>query len=146
MKKKIWISLLAIILVVGAFFVFQANDFFQGTKGAKEIFVTVTNADANESLLERTAFQTDAETLGDFLAENQDELGVVMEDSEYGRFVTMVKDLASTDNTNGPWWMYAFKSPSKNLDMKVGEAPGVDQVGLSDQDEVEFVFTKDIGF
>lgn len=146
MRKKLWISLIAIVLVLGAFFVFKSNDFFQGTKGAKEIFITVTNEDANRVLLDHESFHTDAQTLGDFLAENQEALGVVMEDSEYGRYVTTVKDLASTDKTNGPWWMYAFKSPSKNLDMKVGEAPGVDEVGLSDQDEVEFVFTKNIGF
>ena len=43
MKKKLWIALVAIVLVVAAFFVFKSNDFFQGTKGEKEIFITVKN-------------------------------------------------------------------------------------------------------
>lgn len=144
--KKLWIALLAIVLVVGAFFIFQSNDFFQGAEGEKEIFITVKNEETNEVLLDKESFHTDAKTLGDFLEEKKEELGVVMEDSEYGRYVTTVKDLASTDMTNGPWWMYAYQSPSKDLDMAVGEAPGVDEVGLSNQDEVTFVFTKNTGF
>ena len=146
MKKKLWIALVAIVLVVAAFFVFKSNDFFQGTKGEKEIFITIKNEETNEILLDKESFYTDAENLGDFLEEKKEVLGIVMEDSEYGRFVTTVKNLASTDINNGPWWMYAYKSPSKNLDMEVGQAPGVDEVGLSDQDEITFIFTKDIGF
>ena len=145
MKKKLWFAIGAVILVVAAFFIFQ-TDFFSGEKGEKEVFVTVKDEVKNVVLLERARFHTDAETLGDFSEEKKETLGVVMVDSEYGRFVTTVKNLASTDMQNGPWWMYAYESPSKNLTMEVGQAPGVDEVGLSDQDEVIFVFTQDMGF
>lgn len=145
MKKKLWFAIGAVILVVAAFFIFQ-TDFFSGEKGEKEVFVTVKDEVKNVVLLERARFHTDAETLGDFLEEKKETLGVVMVNSEYGRFVTTVKNLASTDMQNGPWWMYAYESPSKNLTMEVGQAPGVDEVGLSDQDEVIFVFTQDMGF
>lgn len=68
-----------------------------------------------------------------------------METSKYGRFITGLKGIKTTDMNKGPWWMYGYKSPSQNTNMKVGEAPGADTLGLHDKDEVEFVFTNNIG-
>ena len=98
MKKKLWFAIGAVILVVAAFFIFQ-TDFFSGEKGEKEVFVTVKDEVKNVVLLERARFHTDAETLGDFLEEKKETLGVVMVDSEYGRFVTTI------------WYLLALSQP-----------------------------------
>ncbi|MGM9987958.1 MAG: hypothetical protein ACI35O_12125 [Bacillaceae bacterium] len=142
-RTKLLVSLLAIILFVGGYFAYK--QFFAGAKGAKEITITVVDESKNKTLVDKEKFHTDAKNLGDFLEENKDELGVTMDDSQYGRFVSAVKGIKTEDMNKGPWWMYGYKSKEKNLEMKVGQAPGVDELGLHNGDEVEFVFTTNTG-
>ena len=95
--------------------------------------------------MESTPFKTDTENLGDLLWENKDELQVVMSDSEYGRFLEGLVGLNTETMADGPWWMYSYESPSQDLHMEIGNAPGVDSLGIHDGDKVEFVFTRDMG-
>jgi hypothetical protein len=147
MKKgnnlKLGLTLLAILIVIGGYF--AVNNFMGGAKGDKTIVITIKDDSTNKVIVDKKKFKTDAVNLGDFLAENKEELKVDMPDSQYGRFVSGLMDIKTTDMTKGPWWMYSYKSPSQSLDMKVGEAPGVDTLGLHDKDEVEFIFTSNTG-
>jgi hypothetical protein len=147
MKKrnnlKLGLTLLAIVVVIGGYF--AVNNFLGGSKGDKTIVITIKDDSNNKVIMDKKKFKTDAVNLGDFLAENKEELKLDMPDSQYGRFVSGLMDIKTTDMTKGPWWMYSYKSPSQGLDMKLGEAPGVDTLGLHDKDEVEFTFTNNTG-
>ncbi|TJX64197.1 DUF4430 domain-containing protein [Soehngenia saccharolytica] len=141
--KKIILAILAIALVAGVFF--GINKYFQGSDLEKDIYITVINDTTGEVLMEKTKFKTEKENLGDFLEENKEKLNVKMTDTQYGRFLDGLLGLETADMTNGPWWMYSYKSKEKGLDMKIGEAPGVDSIGLNEGDEIEFHYTKDMG-
>ncbi|HOK62865.1 MAG TPA: hypothetical protein PK083_06325 [Soehngenia sp.] len=137
--KKIILTILAIALVVGVFF--GINKYFQGSDLDKTIYITIINDTNGEVLMEKTKFKTEKETLGDFLEENKEKLNVKMTDTQYGRFLDGLLGLETADMTKGPWWMYTYKSEEKGLEMKIGEAPGVDSLGLNDGDEIEFHYT-----
>jgi hypothetical protein len=147
MKKsnliKIGVTVLALLVVLGGYF--GIKSFMGGEKGSKTIVITVKDDSQNKVLIDRKSYKTDAANLGDFLAGHKDDLQVEMQDSQMGRFIVGVKGIKTADMNKGPWWMYSYNSPSQNLRMKIGEAPGVDQIGLHDKDEVELVFTNNTG-
>lgn len=147
MKKsnlmRIGITVLALLIVIGGYF--GIKNVLGGQKGSKTVVITVKDESQNKVLVDKKEYKTDAANLGDFLEENKDELKVEMEKSQYGRFIVGLQGIKTTDMNKGPWWMYSYNSPSQNLKMKVGEAPGVDQLGLHDKDEVELVFTQNTG-
>lgn len=140
---KVSIAIIAILVVVVGYFVI--NNFMSGEKGNKTIVVTIKDGSTNNILVDKKKYKTDAENLGAFLDQYKEEFQVEMETSKYGRFITGLKGIKTNDMNKGPWWMYGYKSPSQNTNMKVGEAPGADTLGLHDKDEVEFVFTNNIG-
>lgn len=148
MKKtnfnKITVTLIALIIVLGGYF--AISNLMGGQKGSKEVFITIKDDSSGKTITEKKKFKTDTANLGDFLVENKDELKAEVQTSEYGRFIVGLEGIKTVDMSNGPWWMYSYKSPVQNLDLKLGEAPGVDQIGLHDQDEIEFIFTKNTGF
>ena len=141
MKKSV-IAIIAIALVAVVMFLLPG---LTAQEGAKDITITITNEVTGEELLNE-AFKTDALNLGDFLAENTEALQVEMEDSEYGRFLNGLMGLTPTSMDEGPWWMYGYTSPSKDISLPVGGAPAVDEVMLQDGDTVDFVFTTNMGF
>lgn len=147
MKKsnvfKIGVALIALLVVIGGYF--AINSFMGGQSGSKTIIVTIKDDSVNKVLVDKKNYKTDAETLGAFLDQYKEEFQVEMETSDFGRFITGLKGIKTTDMKNGPWWMYAHRSPSQNLNRKVGDAPGADALGLFDKDEVEFVFTNKFG-
>ena len=141
--KKLLVALAAIALVAIAIFAIPG---MTAQQGAKAVTITIENEVTGEVLVDQEVFNTDAENLGDLLAENADELQVEMEDSEYGRFLNSLMGLAPESMDAGPWWMYGYVSPEQDLDLAVGAAPGVDDVMLHDGDSVNFVFTSNPGF
>jgi ABC-type Na+ efflux pump permease subunit len=147
MKKtntnKFIVTVIALLIVIGGYF--AISNFMGGQKGSKAIYITVKDDSTEKTILDKKKFKTDAKNLGDFLVQNKEELQAEVQTSEYGRFVVGLKGVKTTDMITGPWWMYSYKSPAQNLDMKLGEAPGVDQIGLFDNDEIEFIFTQDTG-
>jgi hypothetical protein len=146
MKKgngfKLGITLLAILIFVGGYFTF--NKLAGGQKGDKTIVITIKDESTNKTLVDNKKYNTDAANLGDFLEQYKDELGVDLQASKYGRFIAGVKGIKTEDMNKGPWWMLGYKSPSQNIDMKVGEAPGADNLPLYDKDEVILVFTSNM--
>jgi hypothetical protein len=148
MKKtnfnKIIISLITLLIVVGGYF--AINNLMSGQKGSKTIYITIKDDSTDKVIMDKKKFKTDAQNLGDFLVISKEELKAEVETSSFGRFVVGLNGIKTTDMTNGPWWMYSYKSPAQNLNMKLGEAPGVDQIGLHDKDEIEFIFTQNTGF
>jgi hypothetical protein len=141
-KVKLGITVLAILLFVGGFFAFKT--LAGGQKGEKTIILTIKDEANKKTIIENKKFKTDAANFGDFLAQYKDELKVDLQDSKYGRFIAGVQGIKTEDMNKGPWWMYGYKSPSQNTEMKIGEAPGADSLGLYDKDEITLVFTSNM--
>lgn len=147
MKKsnaiKLLVTILAIAVFVGGYFGIKA--FTSGQKGNKTVTITIKDGTSNKTLVDNKKYKTNAANLADFLEEYKDELQVEMQTSQYGKFILSIKGIKTTDMNKGPWWMYSYKSPSQNVNMKLGEAPGAEQLGLHDKDEIELVFTNQTG-
>lgn len=147
MKKnrlKIGISLLTIILVL---FIGLLISPMKKQVGEKSITITILNDESDEILLKNEVLTTDAELLGDVLREYQEKLQLEAEESEYGLYITGFFGLSAKDNgASGPWWLYGYESPSQNLEMSIGQAPGVDSLAIYDGDHVTFSYTSDMGF
>ena len=141
-KVKLGITILVLLLVVGGFFGFKS--LAGGQKGDKTIILTIKDDANKKTIIENKKYKTDAANLGDFLAQYKDELKVDLQDSKYGRFIAGVQGIKTEDMNKGPWWMYGYNSPSQNKTMKIGEAPGADQLGLFDKDEITLVFTNNM--
>ena len=144
MKKSFWTKVIIaiVVVVVGLFAYGYINKTTNNSSvGNKTLTVTIKDAVDNKTIIENEKFKTDANTLADFLNENAKTLGVKMENGKYGSFLLALKGLETKDKNKGPWWTYGYKSPSQNLDYKVGSAPVMDKINVHDGDSVEFVFT-----
>lgn len=138
-NKKIGI-VLGIVLILGAVF-FLSTNILTGEKGSKEIKITIVNVVEDKTIIENKSFKTDKDTLGDFLVERKDEFKAnISEDDSYGRYIIGLYGYDTEDVSKGPWWLYSYTSKSQNIDFKVGEAPGIDQIKLNDGDTFRFEF------
>lgn len=141
--KKILIALVAIVAVVVIGYNMSP---LKGQTGEKEIYITILNDETGEVLLDSKVIKTDAESLGEALIEHQEELKMEAEESQYGLYITGFMGLSAKENgATGPWWMYSYESPSQNLEMPIGQAPGVDSLMIQDGDIVTFSYTTETG-
>jgi len=141
--KKILIALVAVVAVVVIGYNMSP---LKGQVGEKEISITILNGETGEVLLDSKVIKTDAESLGEALVEHQEELEMEAEESQYGLYITGFMGLSSKENgATGPWWMYSYESPSQNLEMPIGQAPGVDSLMIQDGDIVTFSYTTEMG-
>jgi hypothetical protein len=144
-NRGIKIILSAVIVIVMAATFLGVASVLKGGEGEKEILISIWDQENDVVLMEGAPFITDSENLGDFLWENKEDLQVIMSDSEYGRFLEGLLGLNTENMMEGPWWMYSYESPSQEIKMEIGNAPGVDSLGIHDGDIVEFFFTTDMG-
>ncbi len=144
-NRGIKIILSAVIVIVMAATFLGVASVLKGGEGEKEILISIWDQENDVVLMEGAPFITDSENLGDFLWENKEDLQVIMTDSEYGRFLEGLLGLNTENMMEGPWWMYSYESPSQEIKMEIGNAPGVDSLGIHDGDIVEFFFTTDMG-
>lgn len=141
--KKILIALVAVVAVVVIGYNMSP---LKGRGGEKEITITILNDETGEVLLDSKVIKTDAESLGEALVEHQEELEMEAEESQYGLYITGFMGLSAKENgATGPWWMYSYESPSQNLEMPIGQAPGVDSLMIQDGDIVTFSYTTETG-
>ncbi|WP_024615764.1 hypothetical protein [Clostridium sp. Ade.TY] len=144
MKKSFWTKIIiAIVVVIIGLFAYSyiSKTTNNSSNGNKTLTVTIKDASDNKTIIENEKFKTNANTLAEFLKENENTLGVKMENGQYGSFLLALKGVETKDKDKGPWWTYGYKSPSQNLDYKVGTAPVMDKINVHDGDSVEFVFT-----
>ena len=144
-NRGIKIILSAVIVIVMAATFLGVASVLKGGEGEKEILISIWDQENDVVIMEGAPFTTDSENLGDFLWENREDLQVIMSDSEYGRFLEGLLGLNTENMMEGPWWMYSYESPSQEIKMEIGNAPGVDSLGIHDGDIVEFFFTTDMG-
>ena len=136
MKKKWTIAaaiVAAMILVILGVNVLMPKT----TEGNKTVSVTVINVIEDEQIYQGE-FNTDAETLGEFLDEAE-ELKAVMEESTYGRLLTSLLDLDQGAMETGPWWLY--ESDNNEACKAAGFCPAVDDTPIQDKDHFTFKFT-----
>ena len=141
--KKILIAVIALVAIVVIGYNLSP---LKGQSGEKENYISIVNDETGEILLDSKGIKTEAESLGEALVEYQDELQMEAEPSEYGLYITGFMGLSSKENgATGPWWMYSYESPSQDLVMPIGHAPGVDSLMIHDGDIVIFSYTTDMG-
>ncbi|SJZ34659.1 DUF4430 domain-containing protein [Anaerorhabdus furcosa] len=135
MKKKIIIalSIVAVILLAG----FGFNQLMpkqEAQIGDKAINITVVDK-VNDAELYSGTIHTDAETLGDALAEAE-ELKMKTEDSTYGRFIVSLCDVEQGPQESGPWWLY--ESTNNETCKSQGMCLGIDETMIKDGDDFTF--------
>ena len=141
--KKILIAIVALLVVIVVGYHLSP---LKGQSGEKEIYISIVNDETGEILLDSKGIKTEAESLGEALIEYQAELQMEAEASEYGLYITGFMGLSSKENgATGPWWMYSYESPSQDLVMPIGHAPGVDSLKIHDGDVIVFSYTTDMG-
>jgi HD superfamily phosphodiesterase len=86
MKKKIIAILAVVIAFVVLYAGYQAFLAPKGTEGSKE--VTIQIIIEKEEIDETFTYKTDHEFLTDLLKEKQEELGAIMDSSDYGTMIT----------------------------------------------------------
>ncbi len=142
--KKGLIAIAAIVLVAVIAFIISP---MTKQEGDKSLTITILNDETGETLLEDKVLKTDAESLGEVLVQYEDELQLEAEESEFGLYITGFLGLSSKENgATGPWWMYSYESPSQDLEMPIGQAPGVDSLMIHDGDIVTFSYTTNTGW
>lgn len=98
------------------------------------INITIIDEINNKELF-KGSIETNYELLADAL-ENNEELKVVMEDSEYGEYITSMMDVAATD-TN--YWVY--DSDNNDDCLEAGMCMGVSETTIEDGDNFVFTYT-----
>lgn len=98
------------------------------------INITIIDEINNKELF-KGSIETNYEILADAL-ENNEELKVVMEDSEYGEYITSMMDVAATD-TN--YWVY--DSDNNDDCLEAGMCMGVSETTIEDGDNFIFTYT-----
>lgn len=98
------------------------------------INITIIDEINNKELF-KGSIATNYELLADAL-ENNEELKVVMEDSEYGKYITSMMDVAATD-TN--YWVY--DSDNNDDCLEAGMCMGVSETTIEDGDNFIFTYT-----
>lgn len=98
------------------------------------INITIIDEINNKELF-KGSIATNYELLADAL-ENNEELKVVMEDSEYGKYITSMMDVAATD-TN--YWVY--DSDNNDDCLEAGMCMGVSETTVEDGDNFIFTYT-----
>lgn len=122
MKKKTALAggilILLCILAAILFFRFRA----ESVSGQKEIIVIVVHGDLEEKTF---VYQTDAEYLGEVLAENHLAQGT---EGPYGTFITTV-DGETADETRQQWWCITKEGEMLNT--------SADQTPVQNQEQYE---------
>lgn len=98
------------------------------------INITIIDEINNKELF-KGSIETNYELLADAL-ENNEELKVVMEDSEYGKYIASMMDVAATD-TN--YWVY--DSDNNDDCLEAGMCMGVSETTIEDGDNFIFTYT-----
>lgn len=101
----------------------------------KNIQVTIIDQHEPETVLFEGEIETNSETLGDMLKE-QEEFAVELEDSEYGSFIVSMGEIAGDDEY---FWVYESDNNQSCKDM--GMCPAVDECILQDEDAFTFILT-----
>ncbi|MEG0823310.1 MAG: hypothetical protein RR929_02160 [Erysipelotrichaceae bacterium] len=143
LKNKIIVAVA--IVIVGALAVFGFDYFTKRaelSKGDKSIEIIVKDEVNNKEVYHET-IRTNATTLDALLAETK-ELKVVVEEGQYGKFMTSIVDLKQ-DMNKGPWILYESANNQSCIDGG-NFCPSINQVVLKDKDVFTFKFTKDTGF
>lgn len=139
MKKKILIAAGIIVFAIVALFGIQQLLPKQEVQvGAKTINVVIVNEDDSNKELFKGEIHTDAETLGDALAEAT-EIKMVTDKSDFGRFIISMCDVEQGSFESGPWWLY---SSDNNESCKAqGMCLGIDETLIADGDNFTFTLT-----
>lgn len=117
-KLKVAVGLIVVVLLVAAgVFWFAHKD----NPGHKEFEVRVVNE--FEGYDEVIQAEGDQDSFGEWLRDNEEDLGLTYDETEYGMFITGVKNM-DVDDAEQEWWTVLINdTPSEN---------GVDRIQIND--------------
>ena len=126
-NKKLWVGLLALILVIGAMAAVWLGSREPAVEGGKNITVAVVHKDTSEKIFQ---YSTDAEYLGEVLLEE----GLIQgEEGPYGLMISTVDGETADWNVDQSYWA-----------LYIGEeyaTTGADGIVLTDNGEYSLVYT-----
>ncbi|MGI6538969.1 MAG: DUF4430 domain-containing protein [Caldicoprobacterales bacterium] len=130
MKKKI-LAIVAVVVVFALLYAgYQAFLAPKGTEGSKE--VTIKIIVEPEEINETFTYKTDHEFLTDLLKEKQDELGAMLESSEYGTMVAGMMNYKADQNKN-EFFLFQVNGEDSMV--------GTDDTPIQDGDVYTFILT-----
>lgn len=130
MKKK---SIVILSVLIAAVLLFAGYKTFlspKGIEGAKEVTIHIINT--NENVDERFTYKTDKEFLLELLEEKQEELGAILEESDYGVMITGMMNYVA-DPAQQEFFHIAINGEDAMT--------GVAEIPLNDKDVYKFELT-----
>lgn len=126
MNKKI--TAIVVVLVLSAILFVGYNTFIspKGVEGAKEVTINIINE--KEGVDETFTYNTDHEFLIQLLEENQEELGITLEEYDFGKMLTGMLGYVA-DSSSEYFHTYVNGEDA---------ATGVGEIPLNDQDTYTF--------
>lgn len=120
-KRELMITLVILLLAIGAVVLFQSGIFSKkGDSSEEKLNISVEVINENEDYEKIYDLQTEEATLGELL----DKEGLIeAQDSEYGRYIVAV-DGMKADDSKEQWWCVLVNGESA--------ATGVDEIRLED--------------
>ena len=146
MRKKIFIGLLGVVVVALLYglvdhFILKAPSH----PGEKTIYITFVDDINKETIIDKQAYKTKAETLGAFFDEGHEEFTVILDGGgELGRaIVGMIIDrqgfTSDFASATGPWIM--FGSDNNESCVANGYCLGIDNFPIADGDRFVFEYS-----
>ena len=130
MKKKIIAILAVVIAFVLLYAGYQTFLAPKGTEGSKE--VTIQIVAEKEEIEETFTFKTDHEFLTDLIKEKQEELGAIMESSDFGTMIKGMMDYTA-DESNNEFFLIQVNGEDAMV--------GTDDIPIQDGDSYNFILS-----
>lgn len=126
MNKKITAIIVIIALALVLFVGYKTFLSPEGVEGSKEVTILIINE--SEDMDESFTYNTDHEFLLEILEENQEELGITFEDTEYGKMLTGMMGYEADANSE---YFHIYVNEEDAM-------AGVAEIPLNDQDVYTF--------
>ncbi len=138
MKKKLLLSGVIVLVILGVI-VFVNELMPKAKEGEKELQITIVDAMNEDEVLLDKVFYTDAETLYDFLLEEEELKTEFDMSGGFGAFIISMYGIEQGSMETGPWWLYS--SETNETCKAAGYCPGVSSLVLELEDEFVFKYT-----
>lgn len=140
---KYTLPVLVAVLVLGGVYLASRPETVEGQKTLELHFYDNREGDKQEvaSLEVQLVDKDNALFLGDAIDkvnETNEDVAILLEGSDFGRFILGVNDLETENMEKGPWWGYTSENNAQCLEE--GFCTGIDSLAIFDGDVFDFVF------
>lgn len=140
---KYTLPVLVAVLVLGGVYLASRPETVEGQKTLELNFYDNREGDKKEviSSTVKLVDQDNALFLGDAIDninDKHEDITILLEGSDFGRFILGVNDLKTENMEKGPWWGYTSENNAQCL--AEGFCTGIDSLAIFDGDVFDFVF------